>query len=268
MGRSIPERLLAAGFGFALALGSGPRPAVLEVRPHRVRIAAAADLQFALDEVASAYRKSHPHVELTTTFGSSGNFFAQLSQKAPYDLFLSADADYPRRLLEAGLAVPGSDFRYARGRLALWVRSESKIDLEKRGIDVLLDPMIRTVAIANPRHAPYGRAAEAALKSAGIFDRVRERLIFGENIAETAHFVETGAADAGLIALSLAEAPAMRGKGRFWVVPAAFHPPIEQAGAILAWAEDPAAARAFRDFLTAEAGRAILARYGFDPPAR
>jgi molybdate transport system substrate-binding protein len=234
---------------------------------HRIRVAAAADLKFALDELVTKYRAAHPDVEIAVTFGSSGSFFSQLSNKAPYDLFLSADAEYPRKLVEAGLAVKGSEFLYARGRLVLWVRKSSALDVEKRGLESLLDPSVRKIAIANPRVAPYGRAAEAALKKAGIYEKVQPRLVLGENIAQTAQFAESGAADAGLIALSLASSPALREEGKFWLVPANLHPPIEQGGAILTWAEDPAATSAFRAFLVGDGGLAVLEHYGFDRPA-
>lgn len=257
---------LAASIAASCAAASGPDPT--PGARTRVRIAAASDLKFALDEIAAKFRASHPDVEIVPTYGSSGNFFSQLSNKAPFDLFLSADAEYPKKLVEAGLAVQGSEFFYARGRVVLWVRNDSALDVERRGLGALLDPAVRKIAIANPRHAPYGRAAEAALRKAGLYDKVEDRLVLGENIAQTAQFAESGSADAGLIALSLAMAPTLREKGRFWTVPGDAHPPIEQAGATLSWAIDPAAAREFQRFLTGEAGRAILARYGFELPLR
>jgi molybdate transport system substrate-binding protein len=242
--------------------GTAPPPAA-----HRVRVAAAADLKFALDDLVTRYQAAHPGVEIAVTYGSSGNFFQQLSNKAPYDLYLSADAEYPKKLVEAGLAVKGSEFLYARGRVVAWVRKDSTLDIEKRGLDALLDPSVRKIAIANPRVAPYGRAAEAALKNAGIYEKVQDRLVLGENIAQTAQFAESGAADVGLIALSLAAAPAMKDKGRFWPVPAKLHPPIQQGGATLTWAEDPAATAEFRAFLTGKDGLSVLEHYGFDGPA-
>lgn len=233
---------------------------------HRIRVAAAADLKFALDELVTKYKASHPGVEVAVTFGSSGNFYQQLSNKAPFDLFLSADAEYPMKLVEAGLAVKGSEFLYAKGRIVAWVRKDSTLDIEKRGMEALLDPSVHKIAIANPRVAPYGRAAEAALKSAGIYEKVQDRLVLGENIAQTAQFAESGAADVGLIALSLAAAPAMKDKGRFWPVPAKLHPPIQQGGATMIWAEAPAATAEFRAFLTGNDGLSVLEHYGFDRP--
>lgn len=230
-------------------------------------MAAASDLKFALDAAIEAFQGSHPGLEVRATYGSSGNFFAQISNGAPFDLFLSADADYPAKLREAGLALEGSEFLYGEGRLVLWVRNGSALDPGKRGIRALLDPSVKHVAIANPRHAPYGRAAEAALKSLGVWDEVKEKLVPAENVAQAAQFVESGAADAGIIALSLALAPPMRAAGHYVELPAGSYPPIRQVGVVLKAAKDPAGAGAFRDFL-AGAGRAVLSRFGFTPPER
>jgi molybdate transport system substrate-binding protein len=228
-----------------------------------VRVAAAADLKFAFDEVAAAFEKKDPGIKVETTYGSSGNFFTQLSEEAPFDLFLSADIDYPRKLIEQGKAVKGSEFLYAVGHIVVWVPNGSKLDLEKLGIQALNDPSVRKIAIANPRHAPYGRAAESALKKLGVYEQVRDRLVLGENIAQTAQFVESGAADLGVIALSLALAPTMRDKGRYWQVPADTYPRLDQGGVILTGARDREAARAVQDFMTGTGGRAILDKYGF-----
>ena len=264
--RKAAMRIRVAALATAIAAGALAQTSPTASAAHRVRVAAAADLKFALDELVAKYRASHPDVDIAVTYGSSGNFFSQLSNKAPYDLFLSADATYPRKLVEARLAVKGSEFVYARGRIVLWVRKDSPLDIEKRGLEALLDPSVHKIAIANPRVAPYGRAAEAALKTAGLYEKVRERLVLGENIAQTAQFAESGAADAGLIALSLAASPSMREKGRFWPVPANLHPPIEQGGATMTWAEDPRATADFRAFLTGRDGLPILEHYGFDRP--
>jgi molybdate transport system substrate-binding protein len=230
---------------------------------HAVAVPAAADLKYALDEAVVEFGKAHPEIEVKVTYGSSGNFHAQLSNKAPFDLYFSADIEYPRRLAEAGLTVPESQFLYAVGQIVVWVRNESKLDVTGRGIEALNAPAIRKIAIANPKHAPYGRAAEAALKNLGIYDQIQDRLVFGENIAQTAQFVETGAADVGIIALSLAMAPAMREKGRYWIVPPDKYPRLEQGGVILAWAKDRQAAEQLRAFVVSDQGRAILKKYGF-----
>jgi molybdate transport system substrate-binding protein len=231
-----------------------------------VRVAAAADLKFALDEAVGEFHRGHPDLRVKVTYGASGNFFAQLSNRAPFDLFLSADMDYPRRLIAEGLADKESEFVYAVGHLVLWVPKDSPLDLDKLGVRAMLDPAVKKLAIANPRLAPYGRAAEAVLKKMGLFDQLKDKLVFGENIAQTAQFVETGAADAGLIALSLALAPTMRERGRFCDVPADAYPRLEQGGVILGWAADRGAVLAFQNYLASPEGKAVLRRYGFSLP--
>ncbi|MGE0378532.1 MAG: molybdate ABC transporter substrate-binding protein [Planctomycetaceae bacterium] len=228
-----------------------------------VSVAAAADLKYALDDLTVEFARSHPQIEVRPTYGSSGNFYAQLSNKAPFDIYFSADIDYPRKLIEQGHADKETEFLYAVGQIVVWVRNESLLDVESLGVRALVEPGVRKVAIANPQHAPYGRAAEAALKQLGVYEQVQDRLVLGENIAQTAQFVESGAADVGVIALSLAMAPALREQGRYWIVPLGAYPRLEQGGAILTWAKDREATDALRTFVIGDAGRAILRRYGF-----
>jgi molybdate transport system substrate-binding protein len=231
-----------------------------------VAVAAAADLQYALDEVVQAFETVQPTTTVKVTYGSSGNFYAQLRNRAPFDLYLSADVMYPRRLAEAGLALDDDVFLYAIGRIVVWVPQSSPLDVEALGMQALLEPSVKRIALANPRHAPYGVAALAAMKSLGVYPQVERRLVYGENVAQTAQFVQSRAADVGIIALSLALAPPLRASGRYWEVPLEAYPAMEQGGLILDWARDPAAARAFRDFLLGPQGRAILERYGFELP--
>jgi molybdate transport system substrate-binding protein len=233
-----------------------------------VVVAAAADLKFAMDELVATFRERQPDVVVRVSYGSSGNFHSQLINRAPFDVFFSADVEYCNRLHEAGLAADPGVFLYAVGRIALWVSRSSPLEIEKQGLEVLLAPGVRRVAIANPRHAPYGRAAEASLKHFGLYERIVAKLVFGENVAQTAQFVQSGAADAGIVALSLAVAPAMEKEGRFWEVPVDAYPRLDQGGVVLKWAKDPEAAGAFRDFVVGPAGRDILERYGFFLPAR
>jgi molybdate transport system substrate-binding protein len=254
--------LIAALFGPAAASCQGPSSA----SPASVSVAAASDLRYALDELTVVFTKSHPELSTSVSYGSSGNFYAQLANGAPFDLFLSADVEYPRRLAADGRADPASVFTYAAGRLAIWVRASSSIDVERLGMASLTADSVKHVAIANPEHAPYGRAAEAAMRSAGIFERVRPKLVLGENISQTLQFAQSGAADAGVIALSLARAPQVSASGRFWVVPAGAHPRIEQGGAIMRGAKNEAGARELRAFMLGDEARAILQRYGFDTP--
>ena len=231
-----------------------------------VTVAAAADLKFALEEAVAAFKKLHPKIDVAPTYGSSGNFHSQLFNRAPFDIYFSADIEYPQKLAAAGLALPDSLFKYALGRIVVWVRKDSPIDVGRLGIESLAHPSVRKIAIANPEHAPYGRAADAAIRKLGILDRVKDRLVLGENIAQTAQFVESGAADVGIIALSLAMAPALEAKGKYWLIPAEAHPPLQQGGIIMAWAKDVEAARTFKAFVTGADGRAILRRYGFVLP--
>jgi molybdate transport system substrate-binding protein len=230
---------------------------------HVLRVAAAADLRFALEEIIEALRKQHPDIDVRVSYGSSGNFYAQLSNRAPFDIFLSADVDYPRRLIREGHAAPETEFVYGTGRIVVWVTRDSAIDLEKLGMQALLDPSARKIAIANPRYAPYGRAAEAAMKSLGVYEKVRDRLVFGDSVLQAAQFVESGAADIGIISHSLTLRPPLRDKGRSWMVPLDAYPRREQGGVILVWAQDRAAAEALRQFLLGDDGKAILRGYGF-----
>ncbi len=230
-------------------------------------MAAAADLRFAMADLAAAFRARRPDVRLEITYGSSGQLATQIENGAPFDLFFSADSAYPRRLAERGLAVPGGDFLYAVGRIALWVPRDSPLSRARDGAAALADPALRRLAIANPEHAPYGRAAVAALQALGVYEEVRPKLVLGENVAQAAAFAAGGAADAAVIALSLAVAPTMREKGLHWELPPDTHPRLEQGGVIPARARNPEVARAFRDFVLSEPGRAILREHGFHLPA-
>jgi molybdate transport system substrate-binding protein len=222
----------------------------------KLSVAAAADLNFALPEIARQFHASHPEVQVDVAYGSSGNFFAQIGNHAPFDIFLSADVEYPRKLASAGLGAGDSVFTYAVGRLVVWVPAASPLD----PATALRDPSVKHLAIANPEHAPYGRAAQSALRTFGLYQDVEPKLVLGENIAQTLQFVESGAADAGIVALSLALAPPMRDKGRYWRVPLDAYPRMEQGGIIL---KDSSAARDFRAFLLSDGGRRILKQYGF-----
>jgi molybdate transport system substrate-binding protein len=230
-------------------------------------IAAAADLKFALDDLVKEFEAKYPATKVNVTYGSSGNFFAQFQNGAPFDLFFSADIAYPRKLAEKGL---GADdvFLYAIGCIVVWAPKDLPVAVDKLGIKALLEPSIRKIAVANPEHAPYGRAAVAALKALNVYDQVASRLVYGENIAQTAQFVQSGAADVGILALSLAVAPQMRDAGRFWQVPLDAYPRMEQGGIILKSAKNLETARAFRDFVLGDHGREVLKHYGFYLPEK
>jgi len=231
-----------------------------------VRIAAASDLKFALEELQPLLDEQHPGVVMQTTYGSSGTFLQQLSNGAPFDVFLSADLAYPQQLADDGLAQQTDVFPYAVGRLVLWTPEGSEVD-PSRGLDVLTDPGVRRVAVANPQHAPYGRAAVAALRSNQLYDQVQSKLVLGESVSQAAEFVQSGSADAGIVAMSLVLSDPLRDQGRWVEVPLTDFPQLLQGGVVLARAQDPAAARAVRDTLLSEPGRALLRRYGFSLPA-
>ncbi len=226
-----------------------------------IAVAAASDLQAALPAIASSFERD-TGLKVQITFGSSGNFFTQIQNGAPFDLFLSADIDYPRRLDDAGLTTRGSLYQYATGRLVLWARKDAGIDLS-RGLAVLTDARVRRVAIANPEHAPYGRAAVAALHHEGLYDRVKDKLVLGENISQAAQFAQSGAADVGIVALAIARSPALEVAGAYVELPAASYPPIAQGAVVLASSARKAAAQRFVDYLKTPAARRILESYGF-----
>ena len=230
-----------------------------------ITIAAASDLQFALQDVAARFQKETGH-SVKLIFGSSGNFFTQIQNGAPFDLFFSADVDYPNKLEAAGLAEPGTLYRYANGKIVLWVLKDSPLNLD-RGLSVLLDPGIKKIAIANPQHAPYGRAAVAALQHEKLYDQVAGKFVLGENISQTASFAVSGSADVGVIALSLAVASSMKDRGRFVEVPTEAYPPIQQAAIVLKSSKQKETARQFLAFLKTPANQELMRSYGFTIPA-
>jgi molybdate transport system substrate-binding protein len=231
-----------------------------------IRIAAAADLKFAMEELAEKFQKQSG-TKVNVTYGSSGNFFSQMQNGAPFDLFFSADIEYPKKLEAAGLADPGTLYEYAIGRIVIWSPADAKVDIAKQGWKTLLDASVEKIAIANPEHAPYGRAAVAALQKAGIYESVKAKLVYGENISQAAQFVQSGNAQAGIVAMSLAVSPAMR-DGKRWEIPAEMYPALEQGAIVLKDAKNKEAARAFLEFVKSAAGRAILAKYGFVFPKK
>ena len=224
-------------------------------------VAAASDLQAALPEVIRTFER-HSNATVTVSFGSSGNFFAQIQNGAPYDVYLSADIDYPRRLIASSHADASSLYQYATGRLVLWTRKESGIDI-RGGLRSLTDARVMRVAIANPKFAPYGRAAEAALRHEKIYDAVRGKLVLGENISQTAQLVDSGNASVGIISLSLAVGPALRARGTYMEIPAAAHPPIDQAAVIVSASSRKPLAREFLDYLKRPDITEHLHKFGF-----
>ena len=260
-------------FRFLLAFVLGPWSLVLGAAPApTVSLAAASDLISCLDALNAVFlqienprSKIENPTTLTVATGSSGNFFAQIKNGAPYDIFLSADLSYPRALIDAKLADPASLTPYAVGRLVLWT---TRTDLALTDLaTVVRDPRVKKFAIANPAHAPYGRAAQQTLDRLGLSAYAAPKLVLGENIAQTAQFVQSGNADAGLVALSLILSPTLREPGRWHEIPASLHAPLEQAAVLTSrGAANPAATR-YLAFLRSPAARKIFERYGFVIPA-
>jgi molybdate transport system substrate-binding protein len=251
-------RLLLAAVAAALVLvgcGGSADPS-----SQRVTVAAASDLRYAFDDIVALAAEQRPDLEVAVTYGSSGQFLQQVANGAPFDLYLSADIAYPQQLVDDSLADAAELFPYAVGRLVLWVPDGSPLD-PADGLQVLRNA--ERISIANPEHAPYGRAAVAALEAAGLYDDVADRLVLGENVAQAAEFVTTGNADAGIVALSLVLSDPLRDVGTWWQLPLEAFPRIDQGGLVLS---DSDAARFVRDVLLSEPGREILARYGFSLP--
>ncbi len=228
----------------------------------KITIAAAADLKFALDEIVVLFNKTHPADRVETIYGSSGKFQTQIRQGAPFDLYFSADIAYPRALKEEGFAASEVQ-AYAVGRIVLWSTSR---DAGKMTLADLADPAIRKIAIANPKHAPYGKRAEEALKAAGVWEKVEAKLVYGENVAQPEQFVQTGNAQAGIVALSLALSPELAKQGSYALISDTLHQPLEQGFIVTKRAADNPLAQAFARFMVSGEARAIMTRYGFVLP--
>lgn len=229
-------------------------------------VAAASDLQFVMPKLAQQFEKKSG-VKVQITFGSSGNFFAQIKNGAPYDLFFSADVNYPRQLQAAGLIEQETFYEYARGTIVLWTTKETGIDV-KRGLPVLLKGEVHKIAIANPDHAPYGRAALAALQKEDLYKEISSKLVLGENVSQAAQFVATGGAQVGIIPLSLALAPAMAKQGAYAEIPPEDSPPIEQGCAVLRSSKHKSAALQFLQFMKSREALVLLSQAGFSRPSK
>jgi molybdate transport system substrate-binding protein len=228
-----------------------------------VSLAAASNLVYVLDSLDAAFKRSSPAVDVTVTTGASGSLFAQIRNGAPFDVFLSADREYPEQIVAARLGDAASLRTFATGRLAVWT---TRADLDVGDLrELLLSPEVKKIALAQPRTAPYGRAGQAALQKLGVWRDVERKLIFGENITQTAQFVETGNADAGLVALSLLLSPNFTRKGRWKEIPAEWHESVSldhAAVLTLRGAANPAARR-FLAFLETDAAKKILREHGY-----
>ena len=257
------RRLMTVLLGCALAAGF---PGYAQTPPVQVAVAAAGDLRGVLEDLKTGFEAGHPQVRLMLSYGASGSLTAQIQQGAPFDLFLSADEGFPNQVQKAGLAAAQGCFPYAVGSLVLWVRKDLGLDPGRDGWKVLASPAIQKIATANPVTAPYGRAAEAALRQAQVYESVRPRLVFADNIAQAAQFLQSGSAEAGLISQAQAANPALSQTGATWTVPAGAYPPLRQAGVILRRSACPDQAKAFQAYLTGPEGQAVFARHGYGKP--
>jgi molybdate transport system substrate-binding protein len=244
-----------------VALACPPRAVAADV----ANVAAASDLQFALTDIVAAF-KAKTGRDVRLSFGSSGNFRRQIADGAPFDVFLSADASYADALV-ALHRTQDDGVVYAVGRIALFVPNGSPIeaDPELQGVAAALHAgTLRKFAIANPEHAPYGRAARDVLQRKGLWNAIEPHLVLGENVSQAAQFAINGGADAGIVAYSLLRAPGVAARGKAVVLPANEHAPLVQKMVLLARAGDTA--RAFYGFVQTPAAREILRQYGFEPP--
>jgi len=233
-------------------------------RAELIRVFAAADLQYALTEIAELYQKEYPQDKVELIFGSSGKGTAQIRNGAPYHLFFSANMKYVQVLYKEGYIITEPK-PYSIGRIVVWVRKDADLDPSKFP-QVLLDPKVRKIAIANWEHAPYGQAAKETLESYGVFEKVKNKLVLGENISQTASYVYSGAVDVGIIALSLALSPTMKEKGKYWLIPQERHRSIVQGYGITKFGENSSSARRFYNFIETKTARDILLKYGFFVP--
>jgi molybdate transport system substrate-binding protein len=234
------------------------------IQTQKISVAAASDLKFALDSIISVYQKQHPSEKIQVTYGSSGKFYEQIQYNAPFDLYFSADVDYPKKLKEQGLTI--SDVKtYGIGRIVIWSK---KTDPNKEKMNSLLNPNLNKIAIANPDHAPYGEKAKQSMQYYKIYDQVKSKFVYGENISQTAQFVQLGAADIGIVALSLALSPTMqKAGGKYYVIPKESHKPLEQGYVILKQAKNNQNALKFYNFIASPTAIAILTHFGFTQKA-
>jgi len=228
-----------------------------------VVVAAAADLKFAMDSIAAVFSAKNPSITIKPVYGSSGSFFEQINNGAPFDIFFSADIDYPKKLKEANKTLSDVTL-YATGHLVLWSRT---LDPSREQMNTLLNSAVNKIAIANPAHAPYGKRAEETLHYYKLYDKIKDKLVIGENIAQTAQYAQSGAADVGIIALSLALSPTMRQSGgKYWLIPAEAHQPLQQGFVLLPHAKGNSGAAQFAAFFGSPTVTTILKSFGFSRP--
>jgi molybdate transport system substrate-binding protein len=253
-----PRRMLCLAGIFGLLLCS---PLALAAS-RQLTVAAASDLQPLLNELKPEFERSSG-IELTLVYGSSGNLLVQIQNGAPYDVFMSADMGYPQQLVKARLADPKTLYRYALGRLVLWTPPGSPLDLNKLGLQAVLDPAVTKIAIANPRHAPYGRAAVETLKAARLYDKVRSKLVLGENARQAAQFVQSGNAQLGLVPLSLVLA---FNRGAYAEIAPEVRASVEQGMVVLSSCRDKDSAEQFVQYMKQTRALMLLKKHGYTTP--
>jgi molybdate transport system substrate-binding protein len=252
--RTLPSSLILIGALFLVA--SCHRPSSPVVTQPELTVAAAADLQPAFEEIGQAFQAQH-NVKVTFSFGSSGMLARQIENGAPMDLFASANTDYVDQLGKEGYIIPDTRAIYARGHITLWTSKDSPLKIEQ--ISDLTKSEVKRIAIANPEYAPYGMAARESLVKAGIWDAVKPKIVYGENIRQALQYAETGNVEVAIVALSLSA----RGNGKWVLIPEELHKPIDQALAVIKSTKDEKNARALASFITSSSGREILKKHGF-----
>jgi len=228
------------------------------------KITAAADLIYAFTEMKSVFEKQNPGDKILISFGSSGKAYTQIINGAPYDMYFSANMKYVQNLEKEGFTATKPK-TYAYGRIGLWLPKDKNIILTK-GMSVLLDSRVKKIAIANPEHAPYGVAAVDALKNRKYYEKIKDKIVIGENVSQTAQFVQSGAADIGIIPISLALSKKLKKLGNFYLFPANWHNAIIQGYALLKHGKDNQTAKKFENFVSSKEAREIFNRYGFKLP--
>ena len=247
--------LAALVIALACVTACKDRPSTTTSAHDGLTVAAASDLTPAFEELGREFQAANG-IKVVFTFGSTGMLTRQIENGAPVDLFAAANVSYIDELDKQGLIIPDSKAIYARGRITLWTPDASNIRLQ--GIADLAQPEVTRIAIANPDHAPYGLAAKQALESVGIWERVRPKLVYGDNIRQTLQYAETGNVDVSIVALSLS----IQSRGRWTLIPEELHQPIDQGLGIIKTTKNEKAARAFAAFLTGPQGQAIMKKYG------
>ena len=229
----------------------------------KINVAAAANLRYVLEAIKASYVKKYPGTVLNITFGSSGTLVQQIANGASFDLFLSADTEFPQKLKEKGLTV-GPLVTYAYGKLALY---STTIDVSKLGTAALNDPSVRKIALANPETAPYGERSVEWMKRMGLYDKLKGRFVLAENISQAAQFAYSGNAEIGFVALSLTLGPEMADKGYCYVVPEDQYAPIEQSAVLVRSSVFNTQAARFRNYLLSAEVRPLWLRYGYNVPS-